>query len=361
MIPNRPTKILEISSYPPPRAGWGVRISFVREHLETAGHHCQVLNIGPSRKIKSADYVDVQSSIDYLTKVIWHARREYLIHTHLNGDSPKGLILALAAEFVSLLSRKRAVLTFHAGPVQRLFPKSRSRVFAPLFALAFALPQKIICNSPAVRENILTYGVPAEKVVPIPAFSQQYLSYTPTALPADFEDFLTQHKPILASYFFFRPEFFVESMLEAMRQCAAVLPSMGLVLIGGDTQSETVTHMVEKLGLTQHVYCAGDLPHDQFMTALSRSHVYVRTPQKDGVCSSVLEALSLKIPVVASENGSRPESVLTFRTNDVADLLEKLLYVWSNYDVVRSQVVPPVIRDTVKEEATLLATLARQQ
>jgi glycosyltransferase involved in cell wall biosynthesis len=307
---------------------------------------------------KSIDYVDVQSGMDYLRKVVWHASRGYLIHTHLNGDSPKGLLLALVAELVSLLSRKRSILTFHAGPEQRFFPKSRSRLFAPFFALAFALPQKIICNSPAVRERLLTYGVAAEKVVPIPAFSQQYLNYTPMTLPADCENFLTQHRPVLASYFFFRPEFFVDSMLEAMRRCAAVLPGMGLVLLGGDTQSKTVTHMVEKLGLTPHVYCAGDLPHDQFMTILSRSHVYVRTPQKDGVCSSVLEALSLKVPVVASENGSRPDGVLTFRTNDAADLVTKLLYVWSNYDVVRSQIVPPVIRDTVQEEAELLATLA---
>jgi glycosyltransferase involved in cell wall biosynthesis len=317
------------------------------------------LNIGQSRKIKSPNYLDVQNSLDYLRKVIWHAWHGYLIHTHLNGDSPKGLVLALVAELIALVGGRRSVLTFHAGPEQRLFPMHRSRLLAPFFALSFALPQKIICNSPAVKERILTYGVPADKVVPIPAFSQQYLCYTPSSLSEEFEDFLIRHKPVMASYFFYRPEFFVESMLEAMRKLSSVLPEMGLILIGGDTQSETVRGMGERVGLTPHVYHAGDLAHDQFMTVLSRAHMFVRTPEKDGVCSSVLEALSLKTPVVASENGRRPPGVVTFRTDDADDLMETLRRIWSDYDMVRSQLNPPAIQDTVQEEAELLVMLAQ--
>ncbi len=358
MASQQPVNILEISSYPPPRAGWGVRISFVREHLEAAGHRCQVLNIGSSRKIKSPDYLDVQNGMDYMRKVVWHVRRGYLLHTHLNGDSPKGLVLALLAEMASWLGGRRSVLTFHAGPEQRYFPKHRSRLLTPLYSLAFALPQKIICNSPAVKQRILTYGVPETKVVPIPAFSKQYLDYTPTPLSAEFEVFVQQHRPALASYFFYRPEFFVDSMLDAMTRIAAELPEMGLVLIGADTQSDTVKSLVERAGLTPRVYLAGDLSHDQFMTVLSQSHVFVRTPQKDGVCSSVLEALSLKVPVVASENGRRPDGVVTFQTDDAADLMATFLQVWRDYDIVRSRLTPPAIRDTVQEEADLLVALA---
>ena len=157
-------KILEITSYPPPHAGWGVRVAFVRRHLEASGHHCSVLNTGKSRKIRSKDYLDVQNGIDYLRKVICHARNGYLIHTHLNGDSIKGLVLTILAEIISVLIGRKCVLTFHAGPEQRFFPTKRSHVLAPLYALAFALPERVICNSHVVKRKIKPIVSPATRL-----------------------------------------------------------------------------------------------------------------------------------------------------------------------------------------------------
>lgn len=356
---DRKAKILEISSYPPPRAGWGVRIMFVRRYLQDLGHICQVLNIGQSRMIKSPEYEDVQSGSDYFKKVRWHVKNGYLIHTHLNGDSEKGLILALIAEFYSLFFGKRSVLTFHAGPVQRMFPKTKSRLMAPLYALVFALPKKIICNNDAVKKNIMSYGVPAEKIDAIPAFSVQYLDYEPSILENELLDFIKKHSPLIVSYFFLRPEFFVASMFEAIKTLSEKLPKMGLILIGGDTRNETVIQMVKRAGLSDHVYHAGDVTHDQFMTLLEKADIYLRTPQKDGVCSSVLESLSLKTPVVASENGSRPKSVINFKTDDATDIMEKLEATWKDYTALAENITPPQIRDTVKEEADLLLELER--
>lgn len=358
MAGEKQVKILEISSYPPPHAGWGVRVSYLRRSLESLGHQCSVLNIGKSRKIKSAEYLDVQGGIDYLKKVIRHASQGFLIHTHVNGDSPKGLILVLVAELASLLNRRRCVLTFHAGPVQHFFPKNRSRLLAPVFRMIFAIPRRIICNNTAVKEKIITYGVSEEKIVPIPAFSRQYLQYSPQALSSDMEDFLGRRRPILTAYFFDRPEFFVDSMIQAMTRLTSKFPEAGFVLIGGDTRSDRIMQLVEKAGLMNHVYFAGDRFHDEFMTILSKSHFFIRTPQKDGVSASVLEALSLKIPVVASENGSRPPGVITFKPNDAVELEEKIASAWNRYNTVRSGIVLPEIRDTVEEEATLLINLA---
>lgn len=356
---DQKVKILEISSYPPPRAGWGVRITFVRKYLEDAGHECRVLNIGESRKVKSADYLDVQSGSDYFKKVWRHVREGYLIHTHLNGDSEKGLVLAIVAEILALGFGRRSVLTFHAGPIQRMFPKEKSRLMAPFFALAFVLPKKIICNNDAVKEKLCTYGVPEEKILAIPAFSKQYLDYAPRALPQALDDFITAQRPLIASYFFLRPEFFVDSMLKAIKQLTTSLPDLGLVLIGGDTQGETVRRLVETAGLTNQVYFAGDLDHDTFMTVMAKADFYLRTPQKDGVCSSVLEALTLRTPVVASRNGSRPESVINYECDRADDLAEKLQAAWADYDQVVVDVVVPKVDDTVREEAALLVDLAR--
>jgi glycosyltransferase involved in cell wall biosynthesis len=229
---------------------------------------------------------------------------------------------------------------------------------APLYGLAFAIPEKIICNSDVVKRKIETYGVSGDKVVPIPAFSRQYLEYIPTILPKELEDFLRNRNPIVVSYFFLRPEFFVDSLMESLGRVAVELQDLGVVLIGGDTHSEALDVTIARNSLQQYVYQAGDLSHDQFMTLVSKAHFFIRTPQKDGVSSSVLEALSLRIPVIASENGARPSGVITYRAGDANDLARRLLDAWKSYHTVRSQTVSPPVQDTVEEEAALLLNFA---
>jgi hypothetical protein len=58
--PSRPpARILEITSYPPPRAGWGIRVEYLKHRLEAEGHTCTVLNLGTSRTIPSPEYETV--------------------------------------------------------------------------------------------------------------------------------------------------------------------------------------------------------------------------------------------------------------------------------------------------------------
>ena len=358
MRPSTQARILEISNYPPPRAGWGVRISFVRHYLEARGHQCRVLNVGPSRKIKHPDYIDVQSGADFLRKVVRHARDGYTIHTHINGDSPKGLALALIAQIVGRILGRRSVLTFHAGPVQLYFPRERSGRLGPFFHLVFALADRVICNSDAVALGIREYGVPAGKIDAIPAFSRQYLDFQRSSLPGPLEEFLSRHRPVLVSYFFNRPEFDIGTALDGVAAAAQSLPELGLVLLGADTTDSAITGMLRDRDLLARTCQVGDLPHDEFMTVLSRSHIYVRTPKKDGVCSSVLEALSLGIPVVASENGTRPLGVVTYPAGDSGALATRLSESWTGYEALRKGLAVPEVRDTVAEEARLLLQIA---
>ncbi len=102
------------------------------------------------------------------------------------------------------------------------------------------------------------------------------------------------------------------------------------------------------------VLLVDNLDHNQFMTLLSKTDIYLRTPVSDGVASSVLEALALKVPVVASDNGRRPHGVIVYDAEDVYDLESKIKYVLANNDKVKHDIIVPVIRDTVKDEIDLL-------
>jgi glycosyltransferase involved in cell wall biosynthesis len=330
-------------------------VQYVKAQLEAMGHTCVVLNTGKSRKIRSDEYETVESGLDYVRKVLRFSRNRYTVHAHVNGDSPKGLVLTLLAELINLLWGRRCVLTFHAGPLQKYFPGERSRLFAPVFRLVFLIPRTIVCNSEAVKAKIISYGIDPDKIVPIPAFSRQYLQFTRVTLSERIENFMRDHDPVLSTYAFFRTEFYLEALVDSMKLLVERFPRLGLIVMGSDAGSEMIAERIRSLGLQDTILLAGDLPHDEFLSLLTRAQVYIRTPSKDGVCSSVLEALSLSVPVVASDNGTRPPGVVTFKPNNAEDLAAKVIDVLSAYDDVRRRIPRPEIRDTVLDEALLLS------
>jgi glycosyltransferase involved in cell wall biosynthesis len=348
-------KILEISSYPPPRAGWGVRVAFVKEALIEAGHFCEVINIAPeSRKIPSTEYLTSMNGLDYIWKVFTRSLRGYRVHMHLNGNSPKGFILSILAETINLLTLKRPVLTVHAGPYQIYFPKERAPCLIPMFKFIFGVAKKIICNSEAVKEKIVEYGINPDKIVPIQAFSRQYLQFNPLQFNGLLRSFLESKNLLISSYVFFRPEFFIDSMVKGIAELVKKYPNLGLMILGSDDNSEEIRKLVEELGISDHVFFTGDLDHDSFLTLVSRSDIFMRTPIRDGVSSSVLEALALKVPVVASENQRRPESVVTYNHEDISDMVQVLERTIENLPEVKKNVVIPQIRDTVADEVKVL-------
>jgi glycosyltransferase involved in cell wall biosynthesis len=96
--------------------------------------------------------------------------------------------------------------------------------------------------------------------------------------------------------------------------------------------------------------------HEVFLAALSRSRVYLRTHLSDGVCSSVLEALALGVPVVATENNHRPPGVITYPPEDVSALAAALADVLDRHQEIAALLPRPETRDTVDEEARLLTS-----
>ena len=352
-------KILEISSYPPPQSGWWVRVAMVKHELVRRGHECVVINIGKSRKIKSPEYEDVQSARDYMRKVFHYCARGYHVHMHVNGQSPKGFVLSLLSQSISMLFGRRCFLTFHAGTDQTYFPRKNSALGIPVLFAIFALSRKIICNDAAVKRRIGEYGVRSRKVFPIPAFSTQYLEYEEAPLDPALEHFARQHEPLLSSYSLLRPTFHIDTTLHALAALKQKWPSLGMIFIGStkraeDMDAETIFRMVDELGLSENIHWAGDLQHGAFLTLIKRSRLFVRTYVYDGICSSVLEALSLGIPVVGCENELRPKEVILFKTGDDRDLASKIVHVLEHYEQVKAHMSPPAARNTLVEEVDLL-------
>jgi glycosyltransferase involved in cell wall biosynthesis len=354
MFKAAPKRFLQIGPYPPPGTGWSVRIKMLKRYLERAGHVCVVLNTNKNRRQKNEEFVAVHNGVDYVWKVLKYCARGFLVHMHLNGKSTKSPILALAAETISLLFGRRAMLTFHAGPAQDYFPKQKKFWIDFPFRLIFLLAGKIICNNDAVKARIVEYGIRPAKIITIPAFCPQYLE-DKAELPAEIKKFIGRHQPVASSYIYLRPDFNVDFLLQGLRALLRQNPRLGFIFVGAYHETAALDRLLREQGLAENSFIAGDLDHGDFLATLAASKVFIRTPVVDGVSSSVLEALGLGTAVVASENGARPEGVMTYQDGSVADFVEKMRAAFENgFDHNGSTRGLPEIRDTLQEEISLL-------
>jgi glycosyltransferase involved in cell wall biosynthesis len=96
------------------------------------------------------------------------------------------------------------------------------------------------------------------------------------------------------------------------------------------------------------------MDHDAFLTLLTCSAIFWRTPTCDGVSASVLESLTLGIPVVASENGRRPQGVITYRETDAGDMSAKLEFALANLAQIKSSLQQGESEDKVGEKVDWL-------
>ena len=290
---------------------------------------------------------------DYVRKLVRLARQRFAFHCHINAEYFRGLLLALAACVIARLFFNRCVTTFHAGAKQPFLRGWRAVVLWPLFWAVFRLSHSVVCNSEEVRDVLRPY-VSRNKVFAIPAFSVQYMQFQPVALDGALDAFIAQRHPLLSAYLCFRDGFYVDVVVEALSRLRERQLDFGLVLVGtGDGRAEFEAQLAAR-NLSDNVFLAGDLNHDHFMMLLSRSALHLRTPTTDGVSSTVLQALSLGVPVVASENGTRPASVLTYRATDADAMIDRIDTVLSNRTAAAAAIVRPDIRDTVAEEVDLL-------
>src|SRR5271157_5838008 len=345
-------RILEIGNWPPPVCSWSMSLVGLRKELEARGWHCQVMNLNENRRLHSPEYIDVQSGWDYFWKVLRHVRQGYAVHVRVNGETRKGYLLALAALLLARLARRPALLTYGGGHQQSYFPAPKGSLRHLAFSLLFRIPQRIYCNSEAVKKVLLTTGIPAGKVEPIPHFSSYYVEFVPVPLPPQVEEFYRTHEGVFFSYVCFRKEFALDFLAEAVRRFRREFPTIGFLLVGPwDREMDSMKTFMTEQKIEDAVCLLASVPHESFLTLLSRSLAYIRTPVTDGICSSVLESLKLKVPVLAADNGTRPVGTLLWRAGDIESLLKLMTEAARTHTAMVAAIPDIEVEDNAKKLA----------
>ena len=112
-----------------------------------------------------------------------------------------------------------------------------------------------------------------------------------------------------------------------------------------------VKRLLEDQRLDDTACLLGSVPHDTFLTLLSRSLAYLRTPVTDGMCSSVLESLKLGVPVLAADNGTRPAGARLWQEGNLASLLSLMAEAVQNHVAMVAEIPEIAMEDNAKKLA----------
>ena len=352
-------KLLQVGPYPPPLGGWAFHIKKFQQYLENLGIENQVLNVGENRRKDIPGCLKVSGILDYIVKQLKHLQQGYVVYNHVDGSSWKGFILTIISQLLSLAFGRKAQLSFHAGTDQHCF-KSDKYLYRVLARCCFHLSDHIVCNDKQVKSLITGFGKSEMKIHAIPCFSSQYLSYENT-LPPDHEKFMASHTPLLFTYIFFRKGFSIEAIWTNLKAIQKTHPDVGMIVVGSLEGASTYLDRAKDQGVHNRLLLAGDVEHDTFLSLLAGSDLYLRTHLNDGVCSSVLEAVALGVPVVCSYNTMRPQGVVTYDRANAQSMLEKLLHCLDNLEEVAGGQLLPSPRNTLQEELVLFVETVPSQ
>ena len=300
-------RVVLLGPYPPPHGGVQTNLVAIRQYLRDRGIWCGAINLTRHRGAAGEDVYYPRSGSELL-RLLLHLRYD-ILHLHIGGNlTPRLLGLLLVC---TLMPRAKTVLTFHSGG----YPSSpEGKTAAPwtLRGLIFRRLDAIIGVNAEIVNMFERFGVPPKRLRLIyPHAVLQPAS--PAEYPEELGRFLKAHTPVLLTVGLLEPEYDLPLQIEALGPIRARFPAAGLAIIGSGSLEGTLRERIAAQPWRDHILLCGDVPHDVALRAIADCDALLRTTLYDGDSISVREALHLGTPVIATDNGMRPEGVALIR------------------------------------------------
>jgi glycosyltransferase involved in cell wall biosynthesis len=306
--------VLQIGPYPPPHGGIQTNLVAIRQYLLARQILCHVINVTRYRK---ADTDHVYYPKSWLQVLLLLLRLSYdVVHLHIGGSvTPRLLGLSLVC---CLMPGAKSVLTFHSGG----YPDSKGGRTARRWSLrgfVFRRFDKIITVNKRMVEMFHKFGVAKERIRLINPYS--FPDTPPEAgLPEPIKSFIQSHRPILITVGGLEEEYDLPLQIEALEIIRERFPDAGLIIIGSGSLEAELRSKIASKESGEHVLLCGDVPHPLTLRAIAESDLFLRTTHYDGDSISIREAQHFGVPVIATDNGMRPEGVDLIPASDLCAL-----------------------------------------
>jgi glycosyltransferase involved in cell wall biosynthesis len=212
------------------------------------------------------------------------------------------------------------VLTFHSGG----YPGSPAgRTAAPATLRGFVLRRLdgLIGVNPEITALFARFGARPERIRTILPFAVEPPDRS-LPLPAPLAAFLDAHRPALLTVGLLEPEYDLAMQIEAMALILESYPRAGLLMVGAGSLEMSLRARIASSPYRDHMLLYGDMPHAVTLRATLECDLLLRTTLYDGDSVAVREALYIGTPVIATDNGMRPEGVHLIPPSDAGRLRE---------------------------------------
>ena len=235
------------------------------------------------------------------------------------------------AALAMLLRGKKVVMTFHDQQAGGVMWQGASWLERRVSRWLVRHPRVWwVAVSQEVKRQLIEKGVPPSRITVAPAYIPPRVDAQASSLPAYVRDFLTAHSPVLSTYAWRLTidaqgvdVYGFDHCIEMIRSLKADFPKIGLGIslpqVADVDYFRDLKARVAASGLEDHVLFITE-PLDDVHLLWQASDVFVRATNTDGDAVAVREALSLRVPVVASDASARPDGVVLFETRNLEAL-----------------------------------------
>jgi glycosyltransferase involved in cell wall biosynthesis len=157
---------------------------------------------------------------------------------------------------------------------------------------------KVIVPSQYLANWIVKWGVPTERIAVI---------YNAAEIPDGVEPLPIPLKTPIKAVTVGRlvPWKQVDGLIEALRE----IPELGLVVVGDGPERPRLERIAQELGVSGRVYFAGQRSKKETLSLMAACDLFVLNSTYEGLPHTVLEAMALGLPVIATAVGGTPEVV----------------------------------------------------
>lgn len=227
---------------------------------------------------------------------------------------------AAEANFHGIIAAKLAGVKMIIG--EEIGIPNHSSAAQKVFQWVYKLADKVIGVSKSVKDHLVKTGEISEH--------KGVVIYNPVSIPKSF--------PKISSEFF---QIVYVGRLEKVKNVATLIQAFAniqnsnstLTIVGDGRERTGLESLAKDLKIEDRVVFTGFQPEpSQF---LSQSDLYVLPSYSEGFGIAAVEAMFLKVPVLATNVGGIPEFInhgengWLFNPNSVEDLVEKLTYILS--------------------------------
>jgi len=296
-------RVLQLGPFPPPNGGVQTNLKAIHDLLRERGHDAKVIAITRTSQTEGVPNVYKPRSIFELLKMLLTFRFD-IVHFHVGGNL--NFRVATLMLVCGLLPNSKSLVTFHSGGYT-----TETVHFAKPFSwrgFAFRSLDFVIGVNAQMLEMFRRFGVKEQKMRLILPFVLQKPKPN-LEIPEKLSGFAEKHQPFLLTVGLLEKAYALPLQIEALKLILTKFPNAGLMILGSGSLEKELHELIASKKYRENIFLTGDVEREITIHLIEKADILLRPTYFDGDAVSVREALFLRTPVVATDNGMRPDGV----------------------------------------------------